>query len=225
MVPGRPPDVLCLPLASFDPADLRAVTTAFAEAAALDLQQAWLARPTPAFAAGRVRVGWRDGDVLVFATLVDADVRTRVTEHNQRFWELGDTFEIFLRPLDQAAYVEFHVAPNNCRLQLRFESDAWLSAEPRVDPFADALRGAPLFRSHTWTDDRGWHVLAAIPRASVCDAAGSLTGATWLASFSRYDVTGHEGVPVISSTSPHPVAAFHRQQEWARLTFVSPGQE
>ena len=42
---------------------------------------------------------------------------------------------------------------------------------------------------------------------------------------SRYDVTGHEGAPVISSTSPHPVAAFHRQQEWARLTFVSPGQE
>jgi len=189
------------------------------------MQQAWQASPSVGFAPATVRVGWRDDTLLVFASMTDTDVRTDVTGHNQRFWELGDTCEIFLRPVDQAAYVEFHVSPNNYRLQLRFEDDTWMSAEPTVDPFAASVRAGELFRSHTWNTGAGWSVLAGIPSTSVCDTVRPLAGSTWLASFSRYDVTGASGVPVISSTSPHAAPAFHRQQEWAHLTFVAASSE
>ena len=44
---------------------------------------------------------------------------------------------------------------------------------------------------------------------------------TWPAAFGRYDCTCGNPEPMISSTSPHRVASFHRQEEWGELTFVN----
>lgn len=189
----------------------------------LPLYQAWLAQPTPDFAPAIVRTGWRDDTLFVFARMTDEDIRTRVTADNQRFWELGDTFEIFLRPIEQASYVEFHVAPTNHRLQLRFADGEWTTRLPRVDPFATSLVPGQAFQSHAWARPGEWCVLAEIPGSSVCDSPGPLPGSSWAFSFSRYDETDGRDTPVISSTSPHAAPSFHRQHEWGLLRFVPSG--
>jgi len=221
--PSASVEIDCRPLASFDSTSLDAVRRAFAVVEPIHTQQAWRAVPEPEFAPAFVRTGWRDEDLYVFAELIDADVCTTATADNQRFWEMGDTFEMFLRPDAQSAYVEFHVAPGNLQLQLRFPDGDWLSRTAPELAFSGALLPPGRFVSQAWVDRTlpGWCVLAKIPNQSVCDEPVPLDGTNWAFSFSRYDCTRGADAPVISSTSPHTLPRFHRQQEWGRLRFQS----
>jgi len=211
----------CLVPSPFDRADLAAVRRAFSTATPLALGQSWRSQPESDFAPALVRTGWRDETMFVFAELTDADIFTRATDHNQAFWELGDTFEIFLKPADRDPYVELHVAPNNLHLHLRFPSADWLAQTPPQEVFALALREPSAFRSTTWVDAGAhtWSVLAEIPSGLVTGGAGRIEGNRWRFSFSRYDYTRGRDEPVISSTSPHPMPSFHRQEEWGSLLF------
>ena len=123
-MPAKPPQLDCRRLPVFDAEKLDTVRAAFATAGGCVMQQAWLAGPEPDFTPAVVRAGWRGNSLLVFAELEDADIFTRATAHNQRMWELGDVLEIFLSAENSAGYVEFHVTPNNLRLQLRFPNPA-----------------------------------------------------------------------------------------------------
>jgi hypothetical protein len=217
----EPQTIDCGPLAAFDEADLDDVRCAFEHAAPISMRQAWLVKPEPAFAPAVVRTGWRDQSLLVFAELTDTDIFTTATDDNQRFWELGDTFEMFLRPVEQESYVEFHVAPSNLRLQLRFPDAGWIARAAKADVFSLAVMPLNQFQSRTWVhaDAHQWCALAVIPAASVCAQPGPLAGAEWRFSCSRYDHTRGRETPVLSSTSPHAAPSFHRQQEWGVLRF------
>ncbi len=177
----------------------------------------------PNFAPGVVRIGWRSDSLLVLAELTDADIFTQATSNNQRFWELGDTFELFLRPVEQLAYFEFHVTPNNCRLQARFADAEMHQRLAQTGAFEEALMAGELFASKTWVraETRQWFVFAEIPASSVCEPARPLAGSEWRFSFSRYDYTRGQAEPVISSTSPHSQPNFHRQEEWGVITFTN----
>jgi hypothetical protein len=188
------------------------VRAAFGDATPIPLGQAWLPAPEPDFAPCIVRTGWRGNSLFVFADLSDRDVFTLARRHNDRFWQLGDTFEIFLQAPGDEAYIELHVAPNNLRLQLRF------AAPPTardLDPFASAVVHEQIFDSQTWVTpgQHGWSVFAEIPLAD-------LSSTTWRFSFSRYDATRGREHPVLSSSSPHTRPAFHRPDEWGQLHFA-----
>lgn len=215
------PTIGCAPLRTFDESNLEAVRRAFAQATPVSMGQAWRSEPESAFAPGAVRTVWRDCSLFVFAELTDLDVFTNATDHNQRLSELGDAFEVFLCPVGQEAYSEFHVAPNNLQLQLRFPDASWRARVSKEDAVLKALMPLHSFQSRTWleADAQRWCVLAEIPAVSVCDHARPLAGDRWRFSFSRYDHTRGRESPVISSTSPHPVPAFHRQQEWGLIRF------
>ena len=215
------PVLACCSVGDFDPRSLVAVRKAFEAFTPVTFAQSWRTSPEPAFAGGAVRVGRRQQSLVVLAELDDADIFTRATDHNGAFWELGDTFEIFLRPVDQSAYVELHVTPNNLRLHLRFPSAEWLASTPAHEVFSSALRNPHAFRSETWIElqEHRWSVLAEIPASVVFDNDRPLDATEWLWSFSRYDYTRDRVEPVISSTSPHAMPSFHRQQEWGRMHF------
>jgi hypothetical protein len=219
------PVIRCGQLPNFDDADLAAVRAAFAAVATCAMGQEWRAELHPDFAPGQVRVGWRLDELLVFAELTDRDIFSHATGDNQRMWELGDTFEMFLRPAGQTDYFEFHVTPTNHRLQLRITNyENLLRAQTAEELGAFLLRGN-VFQSQTWVqpDKQKWFVLAAIPAHTVCGQARLIPGSRWHFSFSRYDYTRGNPKPVISSTSPHRVANFHRQHEWGELQFASVG--
>lgn len=208
----------CGPLPAFAPHDLATVRAAFTNATPVSLGQAWLAVPEPDFAPGIVRTGWREHSLLVFADLSDADVFTLARRHNDRFWELGDTFEMFLQAPGRRTYVELHVAPNNLRLQLRFAKPP---SARGADPFAEALIHDQVFNSETWIkpDMRGWCVFAEVPAVALFEQP-ALASSTWRFSFGRYDATRGREHPVISSSSPHTRPAFHRPHEWGEIRFA-----
>ena len=217
------PVIRCGQLPDFDDADLAAVRAAFALATPCAMGQEWRAELEHDFAPGQVRVGWRLDELLVFAELTDRDIFSHATGDNQRMWELGDTFEIFLRPTGQTEYFELHVTPKNHRLQLKITSFEALRRAQTAEEFAAFLLPANSFHSRTWVqpENQKWFVFAAVPARMVCDQAQLIPGTRWHFSFSRYDYRRGDAEPVISSTSPHPVANFHRQEEWGELTFVN----
>lgn len=183
--------------------------------------QAWQEKLSERFVPAMVRAGWRHNSLLVYAELTDVDIFTRASGLNQRTWELGDAFEIFLRPDGQEAYVEFQVAPNNQRLQLRYANTAALERARKTGSMMEALIPGEAFRSKTWIEDQNsrWHVFAEIPGHVVCGSNDPLAGSLWHFSFSRYDYTQGVAEPVISSTSPHVEVNFHSQKEWGVIHF------
>jgi hypothetical protein len=212
-------ELACEPLPAFDATELATVQRAFRAAAPCALQQAWLDRPEAGFAPAVVRTGWRDRTLLVLAELTDADIFNGARELNDRAWELGDVLEIFLRPADQERYVELQVTPENQRLQLRFGSRAELEASRTTGQLDAHFVWGEAFRSTTWIEAGVWHVYAEIPAETVCGANVPLDHARWRFSFSRQDYTRGVAEPVLSSTSPHPEADFHRQEDWRVMIF------
>ena len=210
----------CLPV--FDADNLDAVCAAFASADACTMGQSWLFQPEPDFLPATVRTGWHADSLLVFAELEDADIFSRATAHNQRMWELGDVLEIFLSPENSAAYVEFHVTPNNFRLQLCFPDTATLRQAQTENRFEHLLLPDDVFQSRVWArpENNRWFVLAEIPSAAVCGSVRALAGQKWRYSFSRYDAVRGRAEAIRSSTSPHPQPDFHRREEWGTLSFV-----
>jgi hypothetical protein len=185
------------------------------------LGQAWLEKEEADFAPGIVHAGWRGNSLLVFAKLVDSDIFNFTTEHNQKAWELGDSFEIFLQPAGHSAYVEFQITPNNRRVQLRFADADALERLRNNGSTESVLMDGEAFHSRTWVQSAAqcWYVYAEIEAVNLGDVAGPLLGRQWHYSFSRYDYTKGRELPVISSTSPHAEPDFHRRQEWGVMSF------
>jgi hypothetical protein len=218
-----PPQLPCRELPAFDAGNLAAVQAAFASAAGCELRQTWRPAPEPDFAAATVRTGWRGNALLVFAELTDADIFSRATGHNQRMWELGDVLEIFLSPENSASYVEFHVTPDNYRLQLRFPDTATLRRAQAENRFEHLLLPDGVFQSRTWLqpENKKWFILAEIPATVVGDAAAPQPGVRWKFSFSRFDGARGRTEPICSSTSPHPSPDYHRREDWGTLIFLT----
>ncbi|MBW3635068.1 MAG: hypothetical protein KY445_01225 [Armatimonadetes bacterium] len=200
-------------LPDFAPDNWESVENAFADAATCELSQAWLEMPEAAFLPATARLGGRGDALWIYAILRDADIFNAATEPNQATWTTGDVFEIFLRPVGQNAYFELHVTPENQTLQLRFP-DAQAQSSGR--PWSEFIVVPKLFSSRTLVEDGQWRVLVEIPIRNISENLDA--GREWAFSLSRYDATRGEEKPVISSSSPHRVPRFHRQEEWRRLS-------
>jgi hypothetical protein len=216
-----PPTLRCLSLPSFDRTDLTQVRNAFRDSRAIPLGQAWNRIPDPGFAPAEVRVGQDRSNVVVLAQLTDADIFTTAEGLNERLWERGDAFEMFLGPEEKPAYIELQVAPNNQRLQLRYPNRAALDQARETGNLTEAWIPGAAFQSATWIEKSPsrWSVLAEIPIDLVDDAPGNPHKMAWRFSFSRYDHTRGATRPVLSSSSPHLELDFHRQEDWGRLVF------
>jgi hypothetical protein len=222
--PGRcVPAIKCLPLDAFEANSLKAVREVFRPMARHPLGQAWLEREENDFAPAFVRFGWRGNALLLFAELIDFDIFNAATVLNQRAWELGDTFEIFLQSINHPDYFEFQVTPNNQRVQLRFTDSSIEKSVGRTNLLPSVYMPGEVFHSRTWIqlNTRCWYVYAEICAKELFRHPGSLEGNRWLFSFSRYDYTCGRKLPVISSTSRHAEPDFHRRHEWQIMDFES----
>src|SRR5262249_17228259 len=85
----------------------------------LKMQQGWLPQLEPDFLPATVRVRWSADAMLVEAELSDVDMFNPAKNFNDVAYNLGDVFEMFVRPEWQSAYYEVHVTPSNQVLQLR----------------------------------------------------------------------------------------------------------
>ena len=213
------PEILCKPLPVFDSTDLESVRLAFQPATSCPLQQAWLQEEETGFAPATVRMGWRGSALLIFAELMDMEIFNGATKLNQRVWELGDVFEIFLRADKKENYVELHVTPNNQHLQMHYPDGTSVERARKNGGLEKFLIWDKAFHSKTWIEGGKWHIFAEIPASLVCNSNESIENARWRFSFGRYDYVCGVKAPVISSTSRHAKPDFHRQHEWGVMTF------
>jgi len=217
------PAIVCEPLPEFDRTQLESVQGAFKHATACVFRQAWLDEQAASFLPAQVRMGWRGNSLLIFAELADSDIYNDATGLNQRAWELGDVFEIFLQPAEEEGYVEFQVTPQNQRLQMRYADGGALARVRETNSLDEVLVADDIFYSMTWIDRREcrWYVLAEVAANSVFGLDGSIEGTDWRFSFARYDYTRGAKEPVISSTSPHAEPDFHHRHEWGWMTITT----
>lgn len=215
------PELSCRLLADFEIDDWSATEKAFAQAERCELQQAWRAAPEPGFQPARVRVGWRENSLWVYAELRDLDIFNDATQLNDRTYQLGDLFEILLRPEGQTDYFEFHITPENQKLQLHWpDGESVWKFDDRHESLEPYFVSKVLLRSRTQMQPEKnlWRVLAAVP-ASIAHSKTIQAGDIWNFSFSRYDCTRGKSEPILSSCSPHAEPRFHRQEEWGKFVF------
>ncbi len=184
--------------------------------------QAWQSAPSKDFMPAAVRTSWNDETLNIYAEIHDADIYNSAARLNEMTHETGDVFEIFLGREDSPVYHEFHVTPENQKLQLKWPDaeTIWkLKSGAEMNPF---LIEQEVIFSRTWAypEHFQWHVYAEIPMA-VLGVVAPMEH-VWKFSFSRYDYTRGKSDPIFSSTSPHKVCRFHRQEEWGRLIFQNP---
>jgi hypothetical protein len=215
------PVISCELLPLFDCAELESVRLAFQCATPCSFRQAWLDREAGNFSPGTVRVGWRESTLLIFAELTDADIFNGATQLNQHAWELGDVLEIFLGEVGNENYTELQITPENQRLQLCFPNATAVASARKTGSFENFLIPGEAFHSRTWINRQNgqWFVYAEVPASIVSGCNRPIANTQWRFSFSRYDYTRGVKEPVISSTSPHAEADFHRQHEWGAMTF------
>jgi hypothetical protein len=155
------------------------------------------------------------------------DIFNSASAMNERTWMTGDVFEIFLKPPGQEAYYEFHVTPGNQILQLRVPNMADfygpVSLEEKRGAFTRRLIADKMIESRTeiLRESERWRVMVSVPLDRLCENKKREAGDIWTASFCRYDYTGGQAKPVVSSTSSHERLDFHNQPEWRRLIFNS----
>ena len=201
----------CIPEKSLPQGD--AIPNFLALSAPVLMQQGWLDALQADFLAAEIRVGWSPSRLVVLAEIPDRDIFTQATGPNQRTWELGDVFEIFLKAEDRSDYVELHVTPPNFRLQLQIESPG--------KPATKLDDGVFSSRVKIDTANQKWTVYAEVPASLVSGQEHIEDGESWLFSFSRYDASRDGRPPILSSTSPHQAINFHRIHEWGKITFCS----
>lgn len=183
--------------------------------AAFVLSQPWRTEPEPGFLPATVHLSWVPTALLIRAAMDDAHVFTHATADNQRMWELGDVFEIFLMLEGRHDYAELHVTPQNHRMHLHLPGpEGRPPANLKPLPFETMLQPVS-FSSEARATPTGWAIAARVP-AHALNRKTFRKGDRLRVSFGRYDATPGKS-PILSTTAAHLTRAFHRPQDWTPI--------
>lgn len=175
---------------------------------------------------GTGRVLWDDKFLYIAFDFIDSDVVANGTEDDQEHHNLGDVAEIFLKPIDQTWYWEFHVTPgghvstylHHGRGRFGLQGGVDHHVKPRFIEAAAQIRG-------TLNDDRdrdeGWTAEVAIPWNKL-DRLGEKPDvkANWTILLARYNYTRYRTQATGPELSSWPVlsqAAYHLVEQYAPL--------
>lgn len=176
--------------------------------------QPWRKERDADFKPGYVWLGVVGDALLAYSVFADDEPRNTATRWNDPTWMKGDVIELFFQAEGRAAYHEFHVTPENHRLQLCFPSTEafragyghkhWAIAEPKFEHVTRI--------NATRTQ---WECVMRIPLALVLDAPRADASRRFRFSISRYDYQPGRAKPVTSATSALSSPDFHNIPEWS----------
>lgn len=181
---------------------------------------------------GSVRLLHDDKNLYVAFTFEDSDVVDLSKEDDQELCTLSDVGEIFLKPLDDTWYWEFHVTPKG-----RVSSYWWpgrgrlglAGAQPHVKPRFIRVGTRTQGTINNGRDrDHGWTVLVAIPFANL-DRNGppKAPHSRWTILLSRYDYSRYrlKGTgPELSAASALSEPNYHLVDEFPTLRLLNDTQ-
>jgi hypothetical protein len=184
------------------------------------LGQAWRGGGTePGFNPGWARVQWSTAELHYDAVLLGSRPQNRAVTLNERTWELGDVFEIFLQVAGQSCYVEMHITPENKRLQLLWPLGGLQRVrqdQARLEEFT--VNRPDWAQSSTYLGPGFWVARAVIPLTILGIAPGA-PPPQLRTMVARYDY-GTNASPVLSSTAQLQAPDFHRTNEWQNLVLI-----
>ncbi len=212
-VSSKQPDCIVIPtVPAFDWENWDSAGSALRQGRRLEYGQSWFAEPEADFKPGTVWMGIQGEDLVVYAVMRDDAPRNRAVSLNEPTWTTGDVVEMFFQAEGRIGYYEFHVTPENQRLQLFFPSTAdfrlgkgirhWSIEESKFESRARV------------TDDQHWEILMRIKLSLVFDEPREDKTRRFRFMFGRYDyVPGREN-PVTSATARMTKSNFHHIPEW-----------
>ncbi len=184
------------------------------------LGQPWNATPDAGFAPGDTRLSWTPDALHVEANLTDRNVISSSTGDNQRTWELGDVFEMFLQLEGRPGFAELHVTPNAYRTELDLPGPRGrVTPDSAPLPFEQMLVRPIRFQATATRTSTGWRVSAAIPPITF-GLERFAVGQRFRVNFSRYDAS-RDQAPILSTTAAHPKIDFHHPEEWTPVVLIN----
>lgn len=210
---GLPACLVIPPVPGFALGDWGATAKAMQAGVKLEFAQTWLAQPEADFRPGQVWLGVQGDELVAYAALTDDQPSNRAIQWNEPTWMTGDVLELFFQAEGRPGYHEFHVTPENVRLQLFFPSSAsfrekrghrhWAISESR---FESAVR-----INETRTQ---WEAVMRVKLALVLDEPRDDGSRRFRFSFSRYDYQPGRARPVMSATVALSRPDFHHIPAW-----------
>ncbi|MET0263464.1 MAG: hypothetical protein ABW223_11235 [Rariglobus sp.] len=202
------------PVAGFAMGDWAATQTAMRAGVRLEFSQPWFPANEADFQPGEVWLGVHGDELVAYALLRDDQPSNRATKWNDPTWITGDALEFFFQAEGRPGYFEFHVTPENGRLQLFFTSSAafregrghrhWAIAESRFESAA-----------HINEERTYWQAVMRVKLALLLDEPRDDGSRRFKFSFSRYDYQPGRARPVTSATTSLSRPDFHNISEWS----------
>jgi len=214
------PSIVLTPLKIHPGDDLASLRLAFGECPPIPMGRNFPGGDPKEAPSGEVRAGWMDRSICILADLQGENISTRATQLNDLLWLVGESFEIFLKFEEGDRYLEFHIAPNNCVLQLLFPYSHWRDEEhpgPAEKSIQKFTIKKPAFTSRTWKSGKGWTAFAMIDLQILEPALSTLEGQELGFLFGRYHYPQKDGKPILSCSSVLSLLDFHGQEGWRTL--------
>jgi len=212
------PSILLKPLKIQPEDDLSALRRAFSSCTPIPMVQNYPGGDVKAPPTGEVRVGWMDRTICILADLQGENLWTRATQLNDLLWLMGETFEIFLKFEGADQYLEFHIASNNCVLQLFFPDSNWRDekySEPAEKSIQKFMIKKPAFTSRVWKNEKGWTAFALIDLKVLQPDLPTLEGRELDFLFGRYHYPQKdEAPPVLTCSAALRQLDFHGRHDW-----------
>lgn len=175
--------------------------------------QAWLPESEPGFRPASARIDRDSASVRIVADMISDRVGSKASAHGERLWEQGDVLEVFIGDVSGGGYREYQIAPNGFTLSLRYPDISCIGEVRRgTRRLGEFLTDGPPEARAALTQG-GWQATLVIPVPAPATGTGKRA---FRLSCCRYD-HGAGGLPVLSSTSPHPVRDFHRPRDWREI--------
>jgi len=214
-VPSCVSECLVIPsVEGFALGDWEATIRAMKAGVKLDFRQSWLPQNDADFQPAHVRLGIQGDDLVAYAWLRDDQPSNKTVQWNEATWIKGDALEFFFHAEGRPGYFEFHVTPENQRLQLFFPSSAAFHEKRRHHHWAIA---ESRFESATRINSvrTEWEAVMRIKLALVLDEPRDDGSRRFRFSFSRYDYQPGRVKPVTSATTPLSTPDFHNMSAWS----------
>ena len=201
-------------VAGFALGDWAATERAMKAGVKLEFRQPWLPTQEADFKPGHVWLGVHGDELVAYGVLEDDQPSNRATAWNDPTWMTGDALEFFFHAEGRPGYFEFHVTPENQRLQLFFPS---MASFREKRPYRTWAIAESRFESATRINatQTSWEAVMRIKLALVLDEPRADGSRRFRYSFSRYDYQPGRKPPVVSATTPLSAPNFHNVPEWS----------
>jgi hypothetical protein len=178
------------------------------------MQQAWRETPDAEFEPGYVELHADDDSLLIVAILRDRDIYNDAIGFNEKTWQTGDVFEIFIQT-DADTYYEFHITPENRNLFLAWTTESFNNFSKGKSELNDVMINQSDFitsLTQIHKADIYWSVFARIPYINLeIDHRKNLRELK--IAFARYDAK-KQPPPVLSATPNFLKKNFHLREFW-----------